>query len=169
MANIYRAIKIWNGSSWDYIYPSVCRSITFGLSGDSVQSSDAINFNAIIGNSYKFDSDASIAALNGDGGIKILKSGRYLISANIDIENSIPLAGGRLMVDIGKNISDVLTNRIIDQSAPTWASGLYFYFSACGMRSLNANTILYASINTGSGTRRVPRDATTLTVAFLGE
>lgn len=169
MANIYRAIKIWNGSGWDYIYPSVCRSITFGLSGDSVQSSDTINFNVIIGNSYKFDSDTSIAALNGDGGIKILKSGRYLILANIDIENSNPISGGRLMVDIGKNISSALTNRIIDQSAPTWSSGLYFYFSACGARSLSANTILYTTINTGSGTRRIPRDMTALTVVFLGE
>ena len=64
MANIYRAIKIWNGSAWDYIYPSVCRSITFGRTTEKITatSSNDIEYETII--TDKADSDTSLATLS---------------------------------------------------------------------------------------------------------
>ena len=79
MANIYRAIKIWNGSAWDYIYPSVCRSISFRPSADRVSSSTLIRLDEYIPFSSKFcDADTSVATVQSDGSVKILKTGRYI-------------------------------------------------------------------------------------------
>ncbi|MBO1704067.1 hypothetical protein, partial [Eubacterium callanderi] len=66
MANIYRAIKIWNGSGWDYIYPSVCRSITFGISADYTASGGQLVLNKTFsaGSPDYRDADTSLASLS---------------------------------------------------------------------------------------------------------
>lgn len=83
MANIYRTIKVYNGTGWDDIYPSVCRSITFGISSDYTSSDGRLVLNKTFaaGSPDYRDADTSLASLS-NGNIAIKKTGRYLVVFN---------------------------------------------------------------------------------------
>ncbi len=82
MADIYRAIKIRSGSGWIFFYPSVCRSISFRPNTDRVSSTVLIRLDEYIPSGNRFcDADTSIAAVQSDGTIKVLRTGRYLMLA----------------------------------------------------------------------------------------
>lgn len=132
MANIYRAIKIWNGSAWDYIYPSVCRSITFGRTTEKITatSSNDIEYETII--TDKADSDASLATLSG-GFVRISRAGRYLVNASTVLTSAAGVSHrtGRTRLKI---------NNVLQS-----------YFSAMSSFSTNANSNLVCVLDLVAG------------------
>lgn len=169
MANIYRAIKIWNGSAWDYIYPSVGRSITFGISADVSQSGGDIYMNSVLSataGNY-FDHDTSIAALN-SGKIKLLKAGRYAVFLNVFLSVNNYYGPGRIMILIDG--LGAIPARFADSTISCWNTSKDCFAACSGMKKVAANTIIKAGCNCLTpGAYTFRKDATFMTVAYLGE
>ncbi|CAK7043384.1 MAG: hypothetical protein EUB_02863 [Eubacterium sp.] len=162
MADIYRAIKIWNGSAWDYIYPSVCRSITFGLSADATTSSKDVNFNMTYSASENCDADASLAQLS-SGKVKILKGGRYLVVAQMAVTTS---TDNRMQVRIEPFTSNK-KDGIIDQPMRNYST-VHSSAIASGVKKLAANAIVKMCREDASS-QTLSNYFTKITFIYLGE
>lgn len=158
MANIHRPIKIFNGSGWDYIYPSVCRSISFDRTTTQVMSgnSGTVAFNSI---SSKGDSYTQIGALS-SGNIKINMAGRYLLIYDIQYSEHSSAHPNGIREEIRKNGTTIA----IIISGGRWST------SANGKHAMvfnfSTNDIISITFNVDGGIYDVT--GATITLVYFG-
>lgn len=164
MANIYRTIKVYNGTGWDDIYPSVCRSITFGISADFTSSDGRLVLNKTFaaGSPDYRDADTSLASLS-SGNIAIKKTGRYLAMFNGHLTIQNPTYDPQFQIYCPqKNIN------IANAAGSSWA-GVY-KGNVAGTSILDAGNTINCIINClGASSYGFKAGDTFFSLIYLGE
>ena len=167
MSDIYRPIKVYNGSGFDYIFPSVCRSVTFGITADQMPSNGYVLFNKIFSNGspeYR-DNVSGIASLTSGGNIKINKAGRYLVIFNAELKATGITANPQFQI-----YCDTKKINVAVGSVGLWADK--HKGNICGVMSLDSgDTIKCLSnfLSGGGGTYTFYKNDTHCTLVYLGE
>lgn len=140
----------------------ICRSITFGLSGDTTTTTNDVNLNFTYGAYENQDADASLAQLSG-GKVKILKGGRYLVVAQLSVSTG---TDNRMQVRIDPYTTHRVSG-IIDQPMRNYST-VHSSAIASGVKKLAANTIVKIRREDASN-QTLLGAFTKLTFIYLGE
>lgn len=166
MANIYRTIKVYNGTGWDDIYPSVCRSITFGISSDYTSSDGRLVLNKTFaaGSPDYRDADTSLASLS-SGNIVIKKTGRYLVNFNGELTVANITANPQFQIYcLSKNIN------LANGSFALWADK--YKGNVSGVAILDAGDTIQLLVNflsAGGASYGFKKGDTYCSLIYLGE